>query len=111
MRRLILTCRFRDIRPVTSELDQRRLGGGQAPLESPAGYPADMATMEELERRVEQLEEQFRHAFPAKIDAVAYGVSLVHEDLRGFREETRATLSQHGELLQEILHRLPAAPG
>jgi hypothetical protein len=70
-----------------------------------------MATMEELERRVEQLEEQFRHAFPAKIDAVAYGLSLMHEDLRGFREETRATLSQHGELLQEILHRLPAAPG
>jgi len=49
------------------------------------GHPADMATLEELERRVEQLGEQFRRTFPAKIDAVAYGLSLVHEDLRGYR--------------------------
>lgn len=81
-----------------------------------------MATMEELERRVEQLEEQVRHVLPAKIDAVAYGLSLVHEDLRAFRDETRTTLAQHGEqlagvdrrldrhgeMLTEILRRLPA---
>jgi hypothetical protein len=51
-----------------------------------------------------------RHVLPAKIDAVSYGVSLVHEDLRAFREETQATLSRHGELLEEILRRLPAEP-
>jgi len=78
------------------------------------GYPADMATLEELERRVEQLEEQVRRQFPAKIDAVAYGVSLVHADTRAIRETLAGhgqALDRHGEMLQEILRRLPTGPG
>lgn len=73
-----------------------------------------MATIEELERRVEQLEEQLRHVLPAKIDAVAYGISLVHEDTRAIRREHGAllrehseALARHGEMLEEILRRLP----
>ena len=87
-----------------------------------------MATLEELERRVEQLEEQLRRELPTKVDAVAYGVSLVHADTQAIREaldrqgETLAehgaaltqqieTLDSHGQMLQEILRRLPAGPG
>jgi hypothetical protein len=62
-----------------------------------------MTTLEELERRVEQLEEQVEHALPAKIDAVAYLLSVVHEDTRAIRR----ALDGHGEMLQEILRRLP----
>jgi hypothetical protein len=78
------------------------------------GYPADMATLEELERRVEQLEGQVRHQFPAKIDAVAYGVSLVPADTQAIREtlaEHGQAFDSHGEMLQEILRRLPTGPG
>jgi hypothetical protein len=78
------------------------------------GYPADMATLEELERRVEQLEEQVRHQFPAKLDAVAYGVSLVHADTQAIRETLAGhgqALDSHREMLQEILRRLPLGPG
>jgi DNA repair exonuclease SbcCD ATPase subunit len=92
------------------------------------GYPAAMATLEELERRVEQLEEQLRRELPNKVDAVAYGLSLVHADTQAIREalarqgETLTehgaaltqqieTLAEHGTLLQEILRRLPPAPG
>ena len=78
----------------------------ERPIESRAGYPADMATIEELERRVEQLEEHVRHTLPAKIDAVACGLSLVHEDTRAIRQ----TQQRHGELLEEIVRRLPADP-
>lgn len=70
-----------------------------------------------LEARVAELEHQMRHILPPKIDAVSYGVSLVHEDLRAlrdevteFRGETRMRLDRHGELLEEILRRLPAKP-
>jgi len=84
-----------------------------------------------LEARVTELEHQMRNVLPPKIDAVSYGLSLVHEDLRAFREETRATLGQHGRMLEqygrqlatigerldgqgeqltEILRRLPAEP-
>ena len=66
-----------------------------------------MATIEELERRVEQLEEHVRYTLPAKIDAVACGLSLVHEDTRAIRQ----TQQRHGELLEEIVRRLPADPG
>ena len=45
-----------------------------------------MSTLEELERRVEQLEEQVERALPAKIDAVAYLLSVVHEETRAIRE-------------------------
>jgi hypothetical protein len=78
-----------------------------------------------LEARVTELERQMRHVLPAKIDAVAYGLSLVHDDLRAFRgemsafrEETQATLDRHGAMLEdhgrmlgEILRRLPGEPG
>jgi hypothetical protein len=44
-----------------------------------------MSTLEELELRVEQLEEQVERALPAKIDAVAYLLSVVHEETRAIR--------------------------
>lgn len=96
------------------------------------------ADYDALEARVAELEQQMRHWLPARIDAVAYGLSLVHEDLRAFRGEmvefrgeTRiqlerqgeqldhhseqldsltARMDRHGELLQEILRRLPPGP-
>jgi hypothetical protein len=71
-----------------------------------------------LEARVAELEQQMRHILPARIDAVAYGLSLVHEDLREFRGEMgerlgsiEIRLDRHGELLGEILRRLPEPPG
>ena len=66
-----------------------------------------MASLEELERRIEQLEEQVEHALPAKIDAVAYLLSVVHEETRAIRQ----TLDEHGQMLQEILRRLPGHDG
>jgi hypothetical protein len=87
-----------------------------------------------LEARVADLEQQMRHILPAKIDAVSYAVSLVHEDTRYLREqsdihgaamerqETRLDrhgemlgslsdrLARQGEVLEEILRRLPAEP-
>jgi hypothetical protein len=73
-----------------------------------------------LEARVAELERQMRHVLPSKIDAVSYGLGLVHADTQHIREtqdihtaalerqETR--LDRHGELLAEILRRLPAGP-
>jgi hypothetical protein len=66
-----------------------------------------MSTLEELERRVEQLEEQVEHAIPAKIDAVAYLLSVVHEETRAIRQ----LLDGHGQMLQEILRRQPGHEG
>jgi CCR4-NOT transcriptional regulation complex NOT5 subunit len=66
-----------------------------------------MGTIEDLERRIEQLEEQVARALPAKIDAVAYLLSVVHEESRA----TRQTLDSHSQMLQEILRRLPASEG
>jgi len=40
-----------------------------------------------LESRVAELEQQMRHMLPGKIDAVGYGVSLVHEDTQAIRAE------------------------
>jgi hypothetical protein len=69
---------------------------------------------------VAELERQMRHVLPSKIDAVSYGLSLVHADTQHIletqdihtaalqRQETR--LDRHGELLAEILRRLPAGP-
>src|ERR1700733_16025496 len=76
-----------------------------------------------LEARVADLEQQMRHMLPAKVDAVSYAVSLVHEDTRYLREqsdihgaalqrlETRLDrhgdlLHQHGDLLQRVETRL-----
>ena len=66
-----------------------------------------MVTLEELELRVEQLEEQVDHALPAKIDAVAYLLSVVHEETRAIRQ----TLDAHGQMLQELLRGLPGHEG
>jgi hypothetical protein len=89
------------------------------------------ADYEALEARVTELEHQMRNVLPAKIDAVSYGVSLLHEDLRAFRGEMGerlgaieisldrhgerlgaidTRLDRHGEMLGEILRRLPAEP-
>jgi Flp pilus assembly protein TadB len=81
------------------------------------------ADYEALEARVADLEQQIRHVLPAKIDAVAYGLSLMHEDVRAIRGEHGAMLelqrealrrvaetqAQHGQALAEILRRLPPA--
>ena len=66
-----------------------------------------MGTIEELELRVDQLEEQVDRGLPAKIDAVAYLLSVVHEETRAIRQ----TLDGHSQMLQEILRRLPASDG
>jgi hypothetical protein len=69
-----------------------------------------------LEARVADLEQQMRHMLPAKIDAVSYAVSLVHEEMRYLREQSdihgaalerqEARLDRHGELLGNISDRL-----
>jgi hypothetical protein len=84
-----------------------------------------------LEARVAELEQQLRYMLPARIDAVAYGLSIVHEDLREFRGEMGERLGsieirldrqgeqldslstrmdRHGELLEAILRRLGGEP-
>jgi hypothetical protein len=73
-----------------------------------------------LEARVSELENQVRHTGHDKIDAANYGISLVHSDTRAILaglDEVRATqadvdgrLDRHGEMLEEILHRLPEPP-
>jgi hypothetical protein len=73
-----------------------------------------------LEARVAELEQQMRYLLPAKVDAVSYAVSLVHEDTRYLREQSdihgaalqrlETRLDRHSDLLQEILRRLPPAP-
>jgi hypothetical protein len=81
-----------------------------------------------LEARVADLEQQMRHILPAKIDAMNFGISILHEDQRALREETErrldamdgrfdgidgrldamdGRLDSHGAMLQEILRRLP----
>jgi hypothetical protein len=86
-----------------------------------------------LEQRVTRLERRVDHQLEHKVDAVAYGLSLVHEDVRAMRErvdwisqvqqehgELLAShgemlvshgkmLKSHGEMLAEILRRLPPA--
>jgi uncharacterized protein YbjQ (UPF0145 family) len=74
-----------------------------------------MASVEDLERRVDEIERQLRHVLPAKIDAVAYGVSLLHEDVRAIRAIVGGHAAELGEMrqefresMEEILRRLPA---
>jgi hypothetical protein len=69
--------------------------------------------------QVSELERQMQHVLPSKVDDVAYGVSLVHEDAKAIRE----TVTGHDgrfdaidqrfdaidQSLAEILRRLPAA--
>lgn len=55
-----------------------------------------------------------------KIDAVAYGVSLMHADVRAVRQAQDEQgqvlavhgemLAKHGDMLEEILRRLPPQP-
>jgi hypothetical protein len=73
-----------------------------------------------LESRVAELERQLRHILPGKIDAVAYGVSLMHEDTQAIRgildvhgqqlAGLADRLDSHGQLLEAILRRLPPEP-
>jgi hypothetical protein len=63
-----------------------------------------------LEARVAELERQMRHVLPAKIDAANYAISLVHEDTQAIREVLGyhgQQFERHGEMLAEILRRLP----
>jgi chromosome segregation ATPase len=55
-----------------------------------------------LEARVADLEQQMRHVLPTKVDAVSYGVSLVHEETRYLREQSDI----HGAALQRLETRL-----
>lgn len=69
-----------------------------------------------LEARVAELEQQMRHILPARMDAMNFGISVLSDELRALREDTSARfdrqdarLDRHGEMLQEILRRLPPA--
>jgi chromosome segregation ATPase len=76
-----------------------------------------------LEARVSELEHQVRYTLPTKIDAVSYGVSLVHADTQAIRadldelragqarqgtqlERHSAMLDQHGQQLERMNQRL-----
>ena len=63
-----------------------------------------VAEYEALEARVTDLEQQVKHMLPARIDAVVYGLSLVHEDVRA----ARATLDRHDARFDAIDQRLVA---
>lgn len=84
-----------------------------------------------LEARITALEQARFHVTLSKLDGLAYGISLVHDDVRALREqadihtaalerqerrldgikgqltENLRRLERHGELLEEILRRLP----
>jgi hypothetical protein len=71
-------------------------------------------------RVVAELEQPMRHVLPGKIDAVSYGLGLVHADTQHIRktqdihtaalERQETRLDRHGELLAEILRCLPEPP-
>jgi hypothetical protein len=70
-----------------------------------------------LEARVTALEHEIRNVLPQKIDAVAFGVSVMHgemtETLGGHGEQLaaiRLEQERQGETLAEILRRLPGRP-
>jgi len=60
-----------------------------------------------LEARVTELERIIGQVLPARIDAVSYGLTLVHQDTQAIL----AAQAEHGRQLGEILHRLPPPPG
>lgn len=75
------------------------------------------ADYDALEARVAELEQQIRHILPAKMDAMNFGISVLHDEARAFREDTAARfdrletrMDRHGEMLQELLRRLPSPP-
>jgi chromosome segregation ATPase len=66
-----------------------------------------------LEARVAELEQQIRHILPAKMDAMNFGISVLHDEARAFREETEsrfdrveAALGRHGEQLDSLSTRM-----
>ncbi len=108
-----------------------------------------------LETRVSELERQMKHELPYRIDAIAFGVGLIHQDTVAMRatpaehtarldgidtrldgidtrldgidtrldrqaaqldrqggqlDDHTTQLSRHGEMLEEILRRLPPGP-
>ncbi len=84
--------------------------GVAARLRAAADYTA-------LEARVAELEQQIRHILPQKIDAIGFGISVMHgemtEQFGDMRERLgRIELGQElqGEHLAEILRRLPGRP-
>ena len=54
----------------------------------------------ELEARVAELERQGRHVLPAKIDAMNYAISLIHEDTRAIRQ-TQEAMAETLEAVRE----------
>lgn len=63
-----------------------------------------------LEARVTRLEQRVDQQLEHKIDSVGYGLSLTHEEVREVRrkqDEHSLLLESHGEMLREILRRLP----
>lgn len=69
-----------------------------------------------LEVRVAALEQQVRQSAADKLDALNFGISALHGELRVFRQETKEQLDgidrgldQNGALMEEILRRLPPA--
>jgi O-succinylbenzoate synthase len=70
-----------------------------------------------LEARVTALEHEVRNVLPQKIDAVAFGVSVMHGEMTetlGEHGEQLAAIrleqEHQGETLAEILRRLPGGP-
>lgn len=66
-----------------------------------------------LEARVYELEQQMRHILPAKVDSINYAISLVHADTQAMREMLdyhSGQFERHGQMLAEILRRLPERP-
>jgi len=55
-----------------------------------------------LETRVSELERQMKHELPYRIDAIAFGVGLIHQDTVAMR----ATLDEHTARLDGIATRL-----
>jgi len=67
-----------------------------------ADYAALEARVAELERQMQEV----RHDLPARLDALGYGVGLLHQDLREFRAETRAALDDQRAQLVSVNERL-----
>lgn len=67
-----------------------------------------------LEARVAELEQQMRRVLPQKIDAIGFGVSVMHGEMTEQFGEMRERLGRmelrqerQGDQLAEILRRLP----
>lgn len=93
-----------------------------------AAEPSEHEPPPSLQDRVARLEHRVDNVIPFKVDAVAYGLSVLHGEVREMHRtlddhtlrlddmsETLGDLKrvqgEHGEMLAEILKRLPPAPG